>query len=559
MAFCKLCKKAAEETRFKVLVEVKDQDISEWTFNTISIKPRQKLCTRCCQNLSLVGELLFQWRELVRVNLAAARAPVNRSFSASSAFGQKTTEALMRLRDSQTGRQGGNCHSNGIPGNSVLNKGVLSNVVRGNDGGVSRNSMKASSAREKATNITKTGPRNSSLVKTLPNAGKSADNVERRQRLPRKSDSTTFERMRMLREQEEEEGGGGGRGAEVDDSDEDKDWVDKKDKRKRTATRHMNGLERGVGKSISNGVDPHRNKLTENDQDAMEVWAEDESTDSFFADEVGFPEPPLKRGRGHSSKDHAILEGFRTNEQGRPGNCDRPVCEVMEEGEDDDEGGDDKDTAVEAHKDAARGGGEGGVKHNSLTPEGAGGVNETGIGINEYVMQITRKNETQTPKMREARDRWRKPVPQNQSLWIKRVKKAKKVKEVQETFHCDKCPRRHHLKSALEAHLRAHARAEKPKRVLKGACRHCHFSFERLDIHLKLVHGEDMPGGDERPHLCRFCSKAFTRYDSEQPRIGTLLLGHLLVRSHRLLIRLACALHCAHSFAHSLTPELVGK
>ena len=132
-------------------------------------------------------------------------------------------------------------------------------------------------------------------------------------------------------------------------------------------------------------------------------------------------------------------------------------------------------------------------------------------------------------------------MPKHESLLIKRVKKVKKVKEVQEMFHCDKCPRRYHLKTALEAHLRAHARAEKPKKAIKGACPHCNNSFERLDIHLKLVHGEDIPDDDERPYLCRFCSKSCTRYGREQPRIGMLVLGHslicLLIRSYRSLIR----------------------
>ena len=58
-------------------------------------------------------------------------------------------------------------------------------------------------------------------------------------------------------------------------------------------------------------------------------------------------------------------------------------------------------------------------------------------------------------------------------------------------------------------------------------------------------------------------------YGLEQPKIQTAVPGHSLVRSlvrsHRSLVRLLrtacfpCALHCAYSFACSLTSSLVGK
>ena len=79
MAFCELCNVTAAEIRSGVLVDVKDQEISAWTFNIITIKYCHKLCMKCCQNLSLVGELLFQWRNRVHVNLTAAEAPMNDS------------------------------------------------------------------------------------------------------------------------------------------------------------------------------------------------------------------------------------------------------------------------------------------------------------------------------------------------------------------------------------------------------------------------------------------------------------------------------------------------
>ena len=71
MPACELCEKTAEETRYNLLLDVRDQDIAEWTFNIISLESAQKLCTSCCQNVSMVGELLYQWRDKVRVSMEA--------------------------------------------------------------------------------------------------------------------------------------------------------------------------------------------------------------------------------------------------------------------------------------------------------------------------------------------------------------------------------------------------------------------------------------------------------------------------------------------------------
>ena len=95
MAFCELCNSSTEEARYGVLVDVADWEVSQWSFNIISIKYVQKLCLRCCQNLRLVGELLFQWRDTVNVNLASAKPPVSNSYSASRAYGENVEEAYI--------------------------------------------------------------------------------------------------------------------------------------------------------------------------------------------------------------------------------------------------------------------------------------------------------------------------------------------------------------------------------------------------------------------------------------------------------------------------------
>ena len=94
MAICELCNKSAAESRYGVLVDIKDKEISEWTFNIITIKYCEKLCLKCCQDLSLVGELLFKWHHKIDVDITSAKAPIRVSYSASKACGEKTEEAF---------------------------------------------------------------------------------------------------------------------------------------------------------------------------------------------------------------------------------------------------------------------------------------------------------------------------------------------------------------------------------------------------------------------------------------------------------------------------------
>ena len=75
MSVCGLCEKQSQDVRFNFLVDVKDKDVSEWTFNIISLKRAKKLCTRCCQNLGLVGELLFKWKNAIEISLEAVICP----------------------------------------------------------------------------------------------------------------------------------------------------------------------------------------------------------------------------------------------------------------------------------------------------------------------------------------------------------------------------------------------------------------------------------------------------------------------------------------------------
>ena len=71
---CCLCKK-----RFHVLLDVNFKDIQKWSLNIIELKNVEKLCVTCCRNLCVVGELLFQWRNQIRICLDSAENLSNES------------------------------------------------------------------------------------------------------------------------------------------------------------------------------------------------------------------------------------------------------------------------------------------------------------------------------------------------------------------------------------------------------------------------------------------------------------------------------------------------
>ena len=77
-AICVLCLKTAKQVRFKLLVKVSSQEITSWTYNILTLDECGKLCMKCCQSLSHVGELLFQWRDKIRVSLESARENLQR-------------------------------------------------------------------------------------------------------------------------------------------------------------------------------------------------------------------------------------------------------------------------------------------------------------------------------------------------------------------------------------------------------------------------------------------------------------------------------------------------
>ena len=74
MAVCSLCQRLADNVRFSLLIDVKDTDVAQWTFNIISVRRLRRLCTKCCQHICLVGDLLFKWKDLVDISMDAASA-----------------------------------------------------------------------------------------------------------------------------------------------------------------------------------------------------------------------------------------------------------------------------------------------------------------------------------------------------------------------------------------------------------------------------------------------------------------------------------------------------
>ena len=74
MAVCSLCQRLADNVRFSLLIDVKDTDVAQWTFNIISVRRLRRLCTKCCQHICLVGDLLFKWKNLVDISMDAASA-----------------------------------------------------------------------------------------------------------------------------------------------------------------------------------------------------------------------------------------------------------------------------------------------------------------------------------------------------------------------------------------------------------------------------------------------------------------------------------------------------
>ena len=64
---CELCLKCGSEGGFEMLLVASQEEVAEMTLNTISLGKSRTLCAKCCQDLILVGGLLFKWSQNVQI------------------------------------------------------------------------------------------------------------------------------------------------------------------------------------------------------------------------------------------------------------------------------------------------------------------------------------------------------------------------------------------------------------------------------------------------------------------------------------------------------------
>jgi len=76
MAVCSLCLNSAQKVRFNFLMDVEEEDVAEWTYNIITLNQTKKLCTKCCQDLRLIGGMLFKWRNRIQICMETASSSV---------------------------------------------------------------------------------------------------------------------------------------------------------------------------------------------------------------------------------------------------------------------------------------------------------------------------------------------------------------------------------------------------------------------------------------------------------------------------------------------------
>ena len=69
---CALCGRGNDVLGFAGLLDIDECQVSQLTYNTIFLNEPSKLCTKCCQELTLVGQLLFKWKEKILVVLECA-------------------------------------------------------------------------------------------------------------------------------------------------------------------------------------------------------------------------------------------------------------------------------------------------------------------------------------------------------------------------------------------------------------------------------------------------------------------------------------------------------
>ena len=66
---CSLCLQGKDSFSFEPLPDVNDYLLSQMTLNTIALIGPYKLCSKCCRELTFVGQLLFKWRQKIIVTL----------------------------------------------------------------------------------------------------------------------------------------------------------------------------------------------------------------------------------------------------------------------------------------------------------------------------------------------------------------------------------------------------------------------------------------------------------------------------------------------------------
>ena len=68
-AICSFCGCCQEELQLGSLFSLSDSEVSRLTFNIILVLEPFLICSKCCQELALVGKLLYNWRAKIKVSL----------------------------------------------------------------------------------------------------------------------------------------------------------------------------------------------------------------------------------------------------------------------------------------------------------------------------------------------------------------------------------------------------------------------------------------------------------------------------------------------------------
>ena len=74
---CDLCGKPPL-LPFRRLIEITNENVEAWTQRVLSLPSMRTICSKCCQNLLLVGSLLLEWKGKVRVKNSFCGSGVER-------------------------------------------------------------------------------------------------------------------------------------------------------------------------------------------------------------------------------------------------------------------------------------------------------------------------------------------------------------------------------------------------------------------------------------------------------------------------------------------------